>query len=209
MPNGSIPVDEPVNFEVKTDETAKNYNLGYEWTVSSGRMLKGQGTSAIEFSAGENDSAININVSVKITGLPKDCSNTVSDSIGVIHIPESDPFDEIGKISLNDYKARLDSFLARVEGNSNYKGLIQLKFNKSDSQKYKKLLVKNIYNYLEFRKFDLTRISLAIYEDDYEEQTTLWIASPGADLPKSVRKDYKIIKAEELLQKLNQLFPKK
>lgn len=209
FPEEMLVPGQAVIFAAEIDESAKKYNLGYEWTFSKGKIIKGQGTSKIEFAASEEDEGSNITVAVKIIGLPKNCSDTISHIVAVIDIPEEDPLDEFGKIDLNIYRGRLDSLLARVESYPNAKGLIQLKFNKNDSQKHKKLRLKNIQKHLEFRNFDLTLISLAIFEDDFEEQTILWIIPPGAKPPKAVTKDYKIIKAEEIIQKINELFPKK
>jgi hypothetical protein len=107
-----------------------------------------------------------------------------------------------------EYLARIDSFIIPIKEYPKSEGLITIRFEKNDSQHYKISLLKKIYNVFVFRKFDLTRITFAISEDNFPEETTLWVVPLDAKFPKYV-KDYTIIKAEELKQKINELFPKK
>lgn len=52
-PSG-IPLPEKITtFEVKFGENQELQNLGYEWTFSRGKILRGQGTSKVEFLAGK------------------------------------------------------------------------------------------------------------------------------------------------------------
>src|SRR5215210_4367097 len=76
LPNHMPHPDVPITFSAKVGETTEKYNLSYEWTVSRGKILQGQGTSNIEFLAAEEDAGANFNVSVKVIGLPKICSNS-------------------------------------------------------------------------------------------------------------------------------------
>ena len=201
----------PITFMAKVGENIEKYNLSYEWTVSKGKILQGQGTSIVEFLATEEDAGTNFNVFVKVNGLPKDCSDSYSDVLGIDSLPIEEPYEILGKPvkkRLGLYKARIESFIFPIKDYPNSEGLITVRFEKNESRISKISRLRKIYNVFIFRKFDLTRITFAISEDNYPEETTLWLIPPSAMFPKYV-KDYTIIKAEEFEQKIKELFPKR
>ncbi|CAN5525184.1 hypothetical protein BH10ACI1_BH10ACI1_23380 [soil metagenome] len=209
-PNQLISSDEPTIFEVKVGEETEKLNLSYEWTFSKGKILRGQGTSQIEFLAmSENEKTV-IDVSVKIIGLPKDCSNTYSDVYVVASRPIYEPLISFGKLkNSNEYLACIDVLFIELNNNSSYEGLIIIRFVKSDSRNYKILYLKKIRRLINFRKYDITRLTFAISERDSEEYTTFLVGQSFAKLQEDYLKDgYKIIKGEELEQRINELFPK-
>ncbi|MCA1622519.1 MAG: hypothetical protein LC768_07955 [Acidobacteria bacterium] len=53
----------------------------------------------------------------------------------------------------------------------------------------------------------MTQISFVVSEGDSEEGT-LWIVPQGAELPEIDSENYQLIKAEELKQKIKELFQK-
>ena len=208
------PVNQPLNFGVKAnillkvDESAKKYNLEYNWTFSMGKILTGQGTSIVEFIVEEPSDVVNINATVKITGLPKICSDTISEYIPIFMICDPEPADVFGKLLLNDLRARLDSLFARLVNDSEAKGVLKIRFDKKDARKYKISRLKSFYKHIEYRRMDKTRFSFIITEGD-SEQTEFWIIPNGALSPIVESQESILIKAEELKQKINQLFPKK
>ncbi|HMS38928.1 MAG TPA: hypothetical protein PKE69_01790 [Pyrinomonadaceae bacterium] len=211
LPNG-IPVPEKTTiFEVKVGENAEKLNLSYEWTFSKGQIIRGQGTSRVEFIVMKEDEGSSFEVSVKIVGLPRNCSNTYSDVIPVASPLIGDPFDAFGKLNtLDEYKAIMDNFMLGINDNPLSEGLISTVLNKNAPENYKIASLKQMYKSLIFRKYDLTRITFAISEGDYEEQTSLWIVPPGAQYPTNAPElEETLIKAEEFSEKINKLFPKK
>ena len=209
-PNELIVPDKSSNFIVEVSEIPEKDNLRYEWTFSRGEILKGQGTKQIEFSANEEDAGANFTVSVKVKGLPKDCSDTYSDTFSVALLPIIEPIDDFGKIALDEYRARLDNFIVTLANSPNYEGLISLEFAENSRNGYKISLLRSINKHLIFRKFDLTRITFAIAKKNIDEKSLFWIISPDEKSPKYVyvKEDYQIVKAEELERKLKELFPK-
>ncbi|MCA1622518.1 MAG: hypothetical protein LC768_07950 [Acidobacteria bacterium] len=128
-------------FIVKINE-AEKFNVEYLWTVSTGKIIQGQGTSKIEFLAGKENQGANVNVSVKVNGLPKNCTDTASDVIGIIQLPIGEPYGNLGKHKstkngLLEYLATLDGFLISVRENGLSEGLIVLRFDKKDNRSYK------------------------------------------------------------------------
>ena len=209
LPNTIFFPDEIVAFSVKIDENSEKNNLTYEWSFSRGKILEGQGTPQIKFSAAKEDEGASVNVSVKVIGLPKDCNNNLTDIFGVDSLPIGEPVDYFGKIALDDRRYRLDSFIIQLANDPNAEGLIVLDLEEKDSRTYKTSLLKNICGHFTFRKFDLTRITFAISESKYEERTVLWIMSLENKPPEYVDENYRIIKAEEIRKNFKALFPKK
>ncbi len=209
-PNNLIGLDKPTNFIVKVTSNEGKNNLLYEWTFSRGKILKGQGTTQIEFIPNEEDEGANVTASVMISGLPEGCSDTYSDTFAIETLAIIEPYDDFGKIALNDYRSRLDNLISKLANNPNSEGLITLEFAKNSRDKYKISLLRNINKQFIFRKFDLTRISFAIAKKNIHEQSVFWITSADEKRPKYVyvKEDYQIVKAEELERKLKELFPK-
>ena len=209
-PNQLISSDDSTIFEVKVGEGTEKLNLSYEWTFSKGKIIRGQGTSQVEFLAMRENENTNINVSVKVVGLPKDCSNIYSDIYSVATRPIGEPADSFGKLRTSkEYLARIDSLFIELDNNSSYEGLIVIRFGKSNSRNYKISYFKNILRAINFRKYDITRLTFAISEDNSEEHTTFWIGSSINEFIEDYLKDdFKIIKGKELEQKINELFPK-
>lgn len=206
-PNEPLGIGKPVNVFVRLNGKIEETVFSYEWTTSAGEILRGQGKSEIEFVIREPDTS-NVNVTVRIIGLAKNCSSEASDVMPVTPTLHIDPVDRFGKLTLDDYKARLDNFLVSVQSDPVSEGLIIIRFDTTDNRGYKTSLLRNILEFLEWRKSDLTRITFAISETDEKEKTVLWIVPPGAEFPKE-DEDNKIIKGEELGAKINELFPKK
>lgn len=209
-PNQVIQPGKSAIFEVKVGGGTEKYNLSYEWTFSKGKILKGQGTSQVEFLTTREYAGENIDVSVKVIGLPKDCSNTYSDIFPIASLPIYEPFDRFGKLKeLNEYLARIDGLFISLNENLLSEGLIIISFEKKDGRSYKLSHLKKMIKFINFRKYDLTRITFAISEGDFEELTIFWIVPPGAEYPIDKDLENTIIKGEELEQKINELFPKK
>ena len=57
-----------------------------------------------------------------------------------------DPVDRFGKLSLNDYKARLDNLLISTMDNPKSEGILILKFAEKDSRSYKISRLKNYFD---------------------------------------------------------------
>ncbi len=87
-------------------------NLAYNWTVSAGEILQGQGTSIISVST-EKLSGINIIATVAINGLPKGCEGTESGAAAVAsecRLPIQ--IDDYERISFREEKIKLDALAA-------------------------------------------------------------------------------------------------
>lgn len=179
----------------------------YNWTVSSGTIIKGQGTSEIELILTPSDFGKNINVTLEINGLPKNCANKISETVSVISKVEVEPLSFYGKISSNDEKAQFDNLYHYISLNKDYEGVILLRFDKKTPLNRRIKRLKEVIKWIEFRKFDKSRISFAISENASED-TTVFLLKEKSEAYEDLVKDRELIKGEDLEQKLNKLFAK-
>jgi PKD-like domain len=102
---------QPVDFNATVAGGTPAISPIYNWTVSAGTIISGQGTSSIRV-----DSTGLAGQSVRATltmGGPLDCSQTC-----IVHFPvpiECRKFDEFPDIARNDEKARLDNFAIELQ----------------------------------------------------------------------------------------------
>ena len=101
-----------VTFTVNVRSSAKTT---LKWTVSTGKIISGQGTATItvDTSGFEGQS---LTATVEVSGLPIPCPNTSSCSRLVGDLPpRARKFDEYGDLSWAAEKARLDKFAGHLE----------------------------------------------------------------------------------------------
>lgn len=98
---------QPLEFSARvTGGTAKGAHI-YNWTVSAGTIISGQGTDRIMVDT-TGLAGASVRATLSMGGYPMDCSSTC-----VVQFPvpvECRKFDEFPDISRNDEKARLDNF---------------------------------------------------------------------------------------------------
>jgi hypothetical protein len=107
--------DPPFFFLASVTNTDPTQKVSFEWTVTNGRIVAGQGTSVIKV-VGNRDNR-SLTASVKLIGAPPECTGTVA-SISLIDAqgmaPPPKVIEEFGNISLKDTKMRLDSFVYQL-----------------------------------------------------------------------------------------------
>lgn len=88
----SCPASIDSHSVIFTANVASVPNARYIWTVSSGTITQGQGTTAIRVAVGSSRS---ITATIEVIGFPKACGNTASCSIiGEEWVPKARKFDE-------------------------------------------------------------------------------------------------------------------
>jgi hypothetical protein len=105
-PAGIAQPNESILFTLSVDEKAKNYDIKYNWTISRGKVVGGQGTATLSVlpNPGEGMTA-----AIEISGLPGDCANTASETymycIGIQPTQIdvfSEPFTQIDKNRISE-----------------------------------------------------------------------------------------------------------
>ena len=107
-----VVLGEPLKFTSNVTGGSGNVTPTYNWTVTAGRIIDGQGTSAITVDttglAGQT-----LTATLSMGGYTLDCSATCS-----VQFPvpvECKKFDEFPNIARNDEKARLDNFAIALQ----------------------------------------------------------------------------------------------
>lgn len=211
LPNEKLIPYQIAVFTAEVGKETDEYNIEYSWEVSRGTIVKGQETSKIELVVVPEDHGENVIVTLKIKGLSKNCISDFSQTASVIPQPpnqNSEPFSRYGKVSANDEKAQLDDLYYTLLENDNYEGVMLLEFDRKTpvSKRIKRL--KEIIKWLEFRKYDASRVFFSIAEAD-SENTTILVFQKNSEFFKDLNEKYKLLKSEDINQKINELFLKK
>ncbi|HKB65099.1 MAG TPA: hypothetical protein VKC61_04530, partial [Pyrinomonadaceae bacterium] len=111
----------PITFNASG---AGDMNVTYNWTVSTGTISSGQGTSSITVdTAGLGGQTVT--ATVELGGLDPSCAKTASCSTQVKpEKPIAVKFDEYGNIKFNDEKARLDNYAIQLQNQPGSQGYI-------------------------------------------------------------------------------------
>lgn len=130
-------------------------NITYEWTVSQGRIVSGQGTPVIRVST-EGLEKTNVTARVTIGGLCPNCPNTAEETGSVGEKSGIRPFDEFGPLPNDEVRGKLDNFFVALRNDPTATGYIVIDGPKKDADKREAL----IRNHIRFRKFDEKRITI-------------------------------------------------
>jgi len=96
----------PFYFKAQMSDGERNQKVSYQWTVTSGRIVEGQGTSSIKAIANNSHS---ITATVEVQGLPAECGQAIASmSVFTEPAPPVQQIDEFGSLPLEKIKLRLD-----------------------------------------------------------------------------------------------------
>ena len=178
----SVAVDQPLTF---TSNVTGGTNVGtaiYDWKVSAGTIIEGQGTPTIKVDttglAGQT-----VRATLSMGGYALECS----DSCAVqIPIPEAKcrKFDEFPDISRNDEKARLDNFGIELQNDPTSTAYVNVSPGRSsrpvDVQRHTSRIVEYLVN---SRGIDARRIVTLVGSARDELLVELWVCPRGATAP--------------------------
>src|SRR5258705_1775117 len=178
----TLGVDQPITFSSNVAGGTPNVTPIYNWTVSAGTIIEGQGTSQIKVDttglAGET-----VRASLSIDGYTLDCADSCSIQLPVPRI-QPRKFDEFPAISRNDEKARLDNFAVELQADPSSTGYVIVYPGRSsksgDSQKHTSRVIDYLVN---SRGIDARRIITLTGNPKDELMVELWISPQGATPP--------------------------
>ena len=156
-------------------------NVSFQWEVSGGRIVEGQGTLRMSAYADWKQGGANVTATLNVLGLPSGCPKSASESGGAMCMCQSVLLDEFGKLASGAIKKKLDVLFAELDKNPNDQGYIILYGTEKEMNSRERLILDSI----KFRSFDRPRITIArggahpagtIY-------TKLYRVPPGADNP--------------------------
>jgi hypothetical protein len=177
----TVTLGAPVTFTANLSGGTPGITPIYNWTVSAGTIISGQGTPSIQVEtyglAGQS-----ITATLSVEGYKLNCNATCT-----VQIPRkisSTMVDYYPPIRLNDEKARLDNFAIQLQNDPNAKGYVVVFGAAKASSAEKQKRIKRAYDYLvNTRGISADRI--ITMEGGTRDQTTteLWIVPLGADPP--------------------------
>ena len=177
----TVALGAPVTFTANLSGGTANVTPIYNWTVTTGTIISGQGTPTIQVdTTGLGGQSITANLSVEGYNLncPASCSVQVPRKIS------STLSDTYPPIRLNDEKARLDNFAIQLQNDPNAKGYVVVYGGAKAKPGEKQKRVKRAYDYLVNTR-GLSADRLITMEGGMRDVTTteLWLVPLGADPP--------------------------
>jgi hypothetical protein len=179
----NIAVDQPITFTSRyTGGVPANAVAVYNWSVSAGRIIEGQGTSTIKVDttglAGET-----VRATLSMGGYTLECS---ADCAVTIPLPKltSRRFDEFPDISRNDEKARLDNFAIELQSDPTATAYVIVYPGKTSKRGDVQHHSSRIVEYLvHSRGLDERRIVTLVGAPREQLSVELWLTPQGATPP--------------------------
>lgn len=145
-PSDVISPNEPIVFAADLGKKAENFNLKYNWTVSSSEIIEGQGTLIVKVL--HKNFVESLTATVEIEGLPKECENIASMTMSIDPVRKPELFAEFSTASLKIDKAKLDGLTKKLLDEPTAMIYIIEKFKPDTSQKSIKQKVQKTKDYL-------------------------------------------------------------
>jgi hypothetical protein len=161
---------------INAEDVINAEQVTYNWSISYGTIIEGQGTSVIKIHTTVDIE--NIIVTVEVKGLPKECANTSSAQVKLIpFVCCKDPLQlEYGKIPFRKEKARLDVVAAEFRKNKNLTAYFIFYYSKKDGAQTLKKRVARVSNYLT-QTHNIPKDKLKfISGTESSYRTTIWLS---------------------------------
>jgi hypothetical protein len=171
-----------MTFVANVSGGSQDTPITYNWTVSAGEIISGQGTSSITVRTPSDRSVSNITATVTLGGLPVgcDCPNTASETAGISPTPEAVLINEFENIPPDQIRAQLDAFFADLQANPDAQGYI-INYGPPRLVAARERLIRN---HIAFRQFPADRITFVNGGDTGGGiRTRLWRVPAGATPP--------------------------
>ena len=171
----------PVTFSSTVSGGPGTIRPVYNWTVSAGRIISGQGTESISVdTAGLAGQTIRATLDVGGYGMPCPASCTVSIPIDI----KPRKFDEYYDIARNDEKARLDNYAIQLQNEPGSQGYIIVYPSRKAKANEAQARATRISDYLvNSRGIDASRFNITMGAARDGWLFELWIVPQGARPP--------------------------
>ncbi len=176
-----VGLDQPVTFTSSLTGGSGNVTPMFNWTVSAGRIIEGQGTASIKVDttglAGQT-----LRATLSMGGYPLDCSASCSISFPVPL--KCKKFDEFGEIARNDEKARLDNYAIELQNDPSRTAYVIVYPGQGNRSRQVQTQRTRIVDYLvNSRGFNAGRIITMVGPPRGEMMVDLWTCPQGATPP--------------------------
>ncbi len=170
-----------VHFSIPTYDLKSVEKPAFNWKVSAGKIVEGQGTSKIKVDLSNSDTK-RITAFAEVGGLPLPCEKVGFSTIDVSS--KAYQVDHAERYNYSDLAARLDSFMIMLNNNPTAKGYIIIYATRGTGAKDMERGITSVKNFFKFSKRDMSRIT--IVRGGFREYSTVdsWILFEGAEPPK-------------------------
>ena len=181
-PNNVV-LGEPVTFSSRlTGGVPANTNGVYNWTVSAGKIIEGQGTDTIKVDT-TGAGGQSIKASLSVGGYNLECAADCSVAVPLPPLTNA-KFDEFPDISRNDEKARLDNYGIALQNDPTATAYVIVYPGRNNKKGDVQYHAKRIVDYLVMtRGFDMRRIVTLVGPARDHLFVELWITPQGATPP--------------------------
>jgi PKD domain-containing protein len=177
--------DAPITFTATVSGGSPNIIPTYNWTISAGRIISGQGTTSITVDT-KGMGGQSIRANLEIGGYGMRCPASCATAIEII--PKSRKFDEYYDIARNDEKARLDNYAIQLQSEPGSQGYIIVYPSRRARANDAQARATRISDYLvNSRGIDASRFTITIAAPREDWLFELWIVPQGATLPSPQR----------------------
>ena len=179
----NIGIDQPLVFSAKVSGGNPPAAPTYNWTVSSGTIVEGQGTSSIRVDttglAGQT-----VTATLSMGGYTIDCSANCAASVP-LPSAKCRKFDEFPEISRNDLKARLDNYAVEIQNDPTSTAYVVIYPGHAGKSAGAQKQTSQIMDYLvNTRGIDARRIVTLVGAARDSLQVELWSCPQGTIPPK-------------------------
>lgn len=168
-----------VSLADKTKQLAVNPNIKFNWTVSRGEIISGQGTPRIKVQTPNDNETIT--ATVLISGYSTDIALSVTTQTP-LQSPSAVLFDEFKYKSPNNgyVKARFQAFAVELNNNPVAQGYV---FIRPKTPRDNLRIQKLITNYAKTIGFDSSRLTIVSGAKNTENLIKFYVVPPGATVP--------------------------
>jgi hypothetical protein len=177
-PSAAVAPGEVMTFTA-TVTGGSQATVTYDWSVTSGTIIEGQGTPAIRVQTTPEMAGTNVTATVNVGGLCETCPERSASETGIVAAPatfrEADTF---GVLPNDEVRGRLDAFFTELQNDPTATGVI-INYGSNRDVTRRETLIRNHIN---FRNFDATRITF-VRGEGTELRTRLFTVPAGATPP--------------------------
>jgi hypothetical protein len=172
----------PVTFTANVSGGDSAVTPTFNWTVSSGTISSGQGTSSITVDT--TGVTGTITATVDVGGYDRSCSASSSCTVSFPAQPIARKVDEYGNIKFNDEKARLDNYAIELQNDPTAQGYLVCYGGRTGRTGEAQRRCDRAKNYLVNTR-GITADRIVTVDGGYREELTveLWVVPSGANPP--------------------------
>jgi len=171
----------PVTFTANVSGGTPGITPSYNWNVSAGQIISGQGTHSITVDT-KGLAGQTVQATVDIAGFGMPCPANCSVSFPIVLKPHK--FDEYYDIARNDEKARLDNYAIQLQNEPGAQGYVIVYPSRKATSSQAQDRAQRISDYLiNTRGIDTSRVAITMGPAREDWLFELWIVPQGATPP--------------------------